>query len=175
MKLGKIGLVIASLLVASFIGGCGSDDTAAKELTKEESTYVTFVGLPIGSTLDDAKKAFGNECELVSENNNSQIYKWKAGNGAVRAEFENGALVRKNNTIASKLYKGDLYVTTEQFNEIKKGQTYDKVSGIMGRGGALVTEKKDVKIYIWSNPDESCAQVHFKNGFVSSKQSFRLK
>mgnify|MGYP006302654863 CR=1 FL=1 len=63
--------------------------------------------------------------------------------------------------------------TMEEYNRIKTGMSYEKVVGILGAGGKVISRAKtDVyrtTVYSWQNQNGSNLTVKFRNGKVISK------
>jgi outer membrane protein assembly factor BamE (lipoprotein component of BamABCDE complex) len=68
-------------------------------------------------------------------------------------------------------------ITLQQFNQVKKGMTYEEVTEITGVEGKPMTEKEDkTAMYAWDGvaPDSFMA-LTFKNGKLTQKVQNGLK
>lgn len=88
--------------------------------------------------------------------------------------------------IATALFAAVRCGTTDKFNQIQTGMTYDQVKSIMGDAGQVTTESKSpaipgvsdevvIKGCQWQNGDGSNAQVMFMNNQVNTKAQAGLK
>ncbi|WP_421381873.1 DUF3862 domain-containing protein [Bacillus salacetis] len=69
-------------------------------------------------------------------------------------------------------------VTLQDFNQIKKGMTYEEVKELVGTEGTLMTaEDDDVTMYVWDGvaPDSFMSLTFKQNGKLSEKVQNGLK
>lgn len=65
-------------------------------------------------------------------------------------------------------------ITREKYNQIQLGMTYEQVVEIMGDPGEEGGSADVVKVYYWTNADNSSVSVGFANGKVTSKSNINL-
>lgn len=75
--------------------------------------------------------------------------------------------------------KADNSYTKQQFNKIKPGMTYNKVTNILGSDGKAITKNQtdlyQTSVYLWGARDGTNMTITFQNGEVTSKTQNDLK
>lgn len=154
------------------------EPTDAKGITAEQ-----YKKIENGMSYDQVKEIFGSDGENQSESEvagvTTKLYMWSSDG------FGKASIIFQNDKVTSKSQYGvsdsaNLAITSEMYDKVKTGMTYDEVKEIFGGDGSSVSETEIAgvksEIYSWSGDSlgANCT-ISFSDGKVASKSQYGLK
>lgn len=142
-------------------------------------TYDNFMKIEMGDKFDTVVELLGEDYEERSSDAGgiiTCIYSWKdKGSGKMNVVIQNYAVTMKAQLGLNEM---DTKVTTDKYNQIQDGMTYDQVKAILGEGELTSqTKTADVESYIysWINKDGSNMTCTFLSDKITKKTQSNLK
>lgn len=157
-----------------------SPATSEDESKNQETTitYKNFLDIKMGESYDDVVKLLGNGKESSSneiDGIQTNIYEWKQSEIYMSVTIQNNAVVEKSQLGLQSI---DSQITTDKYNQVENGISYEELIKILGEGQVLSQAKiNDIEstIYEYINKNESNATFTFSGGKLIGKSQHSLE
>jgi len=157
-----------------------SPATSEDESKNQETTitYKNFLDIKMGESYDDVVKLLGNGKESSSneiDGIQTNIYEWKQSEIYMSVTIQNNAVVEKSQLGLQSI---DSQITTDKYNQVENGISYEELIKILGEGQVLSQAKiNDIEstIYEYINKNESNATFTFIGGKLIGKSQHSLE